>query len=168
MNKIYLSAFTLLAFVPFVFAGVTSFSVDLNKDKKNEVVQFEDGLNGGIVTVLSKDGDLVDKVAIPGHIRRVEAISLNKDNIKQILVWFETGDHYRSIAIYGLKDNELYEIFRNGSPTGIETNFESPLPSIRINIAKEANNMVYSMPEAKSNDWQIWFWNGKEFLQQQP
>ncbi|MBN2483978.1 MAG: hypothetical protein JXD21_07255 [Candidatus Omnitrophica bacterium] len=115
----------------------------------------------GIVTVYDPDTEKAHTFSMAEHMGKVEFVSLNKDAAHQIVAWSQSGMHYTNLAVYGYKDDELYKIFETGSGCGIETDFQSNPPTIKIGVPKfDEEGWSYADEPA----WEIYTWNGKTFV----
>ncbi|MCM8778264.1 MAG: VCBS repeat-containing protein [Candidatus Omnitrophica bacterium] len=148
------------------------FKIDLDNDGREEKVvvsQEFDTFSGmpplareGRVIVYKSEGSKDGEFSVPDHIEKVEFVDLNKDGRRQILVWTLGGAHYRSIFIYGYRNNSLYKIFHGGSASGIRVNLDSEKPTIEIarpNWGKE--NWSYASGEYL---WEVYSWEGRGFV----
>lgn len=166
-------AFSFLS-ISSVFADIKTYKVDLNNDGKQEIITvhriFEtipitkESLpinTDNEITVLKPDRSKVGSFSMPDHMGKVEFVSFNNDGFKQIVTYSEGGSNYTNIAIYGYKDGKLYEIFENGSACGIEADFKAVKPMIKVG---RANWKKKGWREGDEPLWQVYVWNGNEFI----
>jgi len=122
---------------------LTGYRVDLNHDGKNEIIR----VNKLKVEVFSQDKIKLGDFELFDLSDKLEFIDLNKNGQKQIAVWSQGKEGFsQSLAIYGLKNKNLYEIFKVEASGRIETGFNALLPWIR-------------------SGWTTWIWNGEQFVQ---
>lgn len=161
-----------LLFIPPAFADIDYLHTDLDDDGKQEVITVyqrfaipEKTLQfaiEGMVTVYNSDKKHVGSFSMPGHMGRIEFVSLNKDGSKQIIAWSSGGVGYTNLAIYGYKDSRLYKIFENGGVSPIEVDLEADKPIIKVgraNWEQKGRSYATGVPL-----WQVYIWNGKEFI----
>lgn len=158
-----------------------SYKVDLDNDSKKEIIVVqrlfetisEDSLPLQInsnITIFKPDGGKVDSFSMPDRMGEVEFVSLNNDGFKQIVAWSDGGMHYTNIAIYGYKDGKMYRVFENGSACGVETDFKTKKPTIRIGRAnwgakvKTEDGEEINWSYASEPLWQVYVWDGKDFI----
>jgi len=155
------------------FAEDNSYKVDLDNDAKEEVVTIEDKFETdfeGVVTVSSLDGSQSASFSMPDHIGEVEFIDLTKSGLKQIVAWSRGGMHYMNIAIYGYLYGKLYLLFQNGSACGIDTDFDTDRPVIKVGRANWGAKVItedgkeINWSYASEPLWQVYAWNGEEFV----
>lgn len=147
-----------------VLADDKSYKADLDNDGQEEIITAEDKFDTdaeGIIIVSSLDKSNIGSFTMPDHLGDIEFVDLNKDGFNQILARSYGGAHYTSLAIYGYKDSKLYKIFEAGSACGIETDFKLETPIIKIGKEKWDNE---GWSYADEPDWEIWQWDGKEFV----
>jgi hypothetical protein len=175
MNNKYL-VFIILALLLtslLAYADIKTYDVDINNDGKDELVvvyqqyTFPERTvpyaSETIVVVYKRfDFEKIGQFSMPERFDKIEFVSLNKDGVKQIVAWSDSGMHYTNIAIYGYKNGELYEIFENGSACLVETDFKAKRPMIKVGRENwEQEGWCYATGEPL---WQVYVWNGKEFV----
>jgi len=147
----------------FAFAEVETYKMDLDNDGIEEIITTEDRFNTyfeGVVTISGLNKNKLGDFAMPDHLTNIEFISLNNDSYKQVVAWSQGGAHYTNLSIYGYKDKRIYKLFENGSACGIETDFKSESPTIKIGKEQRDKEGWSYVDEP---DWEIWNWDGKEF-----
>ena len=162
----------ILSFLTFpAYAELKTYGEDLNNDGTSELIsvhqEYEEMdsaipyASEMIITVVDRTIDKSFSFSMPDHLGSVEFISLNKDGFKQIVAWSHGGNHYTNISVYGYKNNKLYKIFENGSACVIKTDFQATPPTIKVGRANwEKEGWCY----ADEPLWQIYNWNGEEFV----
>jgi hypothetical protein len=99
------------------------------------------------VEVLNYNKLKIGEFKIFGYSDKIQFVDLNNDGNKQIVLWTQGKEGYTtSLAIYGLRNNAIIEIFRVESNNRVEADFDSPWPEIK------------SGPTT-------WIWNGRNFVE---
>jgi len=143
------------------FADVRSFVADLNNDGKEETIRVEDRLDSqapATITVLTEDGDCLGSFSLPGRVLRAASFSLNKDKKEQIFAWSRDGYGYLTLTIYGLRGGSLYQLFKESSACGIDTDFDAQPPVIKVCVKEDA------VHGAAGEGEEFWLWDGEKFL----
>lgn len=169
MNKKQLTVATaLILLITFrVFAETKTYKVDLDGDGKKEVITVEDIFDPkigivveSVITVSSSDKIKLGNFSMPERFDKIDFISFNKDNSRQIAAWSNSGMHYTNLAIYGFRNGKLYSIFKNGSACLIEADFKAAKPLVKVGRANwEQKGWSYGTGEPL---WEVYQWDGKE------
>ena len=156
---------------------------DFDGDGEDEIVvsfmgQIKDSISHIsfylIYDVVDGRTQLVKEIVGREYLGEVRLIDLEKDGQKEIAIFSGGGAHSTSIYIYKY-ENGLYEcIFKNGSACLVETDFEADRPIIKVGRAKwgtkvltesgEEINWSYASGLHGDSLWQVYIWNGKEFI----
>ena len=146
-----------------LFAQAKTYKVDLDKDGKPEIITSQDMYSAeeqGKVVIEDANNNIVGSFYVLDRLTRLEFVDLNKDGNKEIVAWSSRGALYNRVAIYRYKDGKLYKIFEEGSTVGIEADFDTKPPVIRIGrIRLDKEGRSYK----RTPDWEIWVWDGKDF-----
>ncbi|MDD5431814.1 MAG: hypothetical protein PHO70_02375 [Candidatus Omnitrophica bacterium] len=139
---------------------------DLNGDMLIEIVTAEDQkdqVSKGRVAVMRKDKGEIGSFSVPGHFSNLELIELDMDGCKQIAVRSKDDSNRTYFTIHKLKNMNLVKIFEISSDSGIETEFDSTIPRIRVarNITK-----VDGSCQIKEIKWATWVWTGDRFIKE--
>jgi len=119
------------------------YTVDLDDDGRDEIIRVK-RLK---VEVLSSSRRKLGDFEIFDYSDKLEFVDLNKDGNKQIVVWTQGKEGYgKTLMIYGLRNNRLYEILKIEVSGYIDTDFYSSSPTIKTG-------------------WTTWVWDGERFVQ---
>lgn len=156
---------------------------DFDGDGKNEIiVSFAGQMRDRslprpfylIYDVINGKRKLVKTIIGNWYLGEVRIIDLEKDGQQEIAIFSHGGAHYTNLYIYKYK-NDVYEcIFEDGSACLIETDFEADKPVIKVGRAKWGTKIItedgeeidwsYASGGHGDSYWQVYVWNGKEFI----
>jgi hypothetical protein len=140
--------------------------LDLNNDGLKEIVKIEDKFDTDqefIITVMKQNKDEIDSFLIPGRFKKIEFIDLDGNGDKQIAIRYKDEIDYENLVIYKLKDESLFKIFSIGSAYGIDTEFNSTLPRIKVGRSRCTQKNCYA---GDVPDWEVWVWGGEKFIKE--
>jgi len=138
--------------------------VDLNGDAVKEVVYIDeksDCASGAVIRIKNRDQTEIDSLKVPGRFKNLKFIELNNDGQKQIAVYFEGENNFINLAIYQLKNDRLFKMFSAESEYGIDAEFGSAIPRIKIGKGRSENG-EYSANYVSEVD--TWIWDGTKFI----
>ncbi len=140
------------------------YAADLDGDGNKELVESEDktATDGITIVTVKKNAKSpeIDRITVPGKIKKIEFTELNLDQQERLVVTFEGEDDLSCIAIYHLRNNKLSKIFYASSEYGIETDF-LVIPRIRIGKVFQRNYSPNLIP-----DWETWVWASDKFVRE--
>lgn len=143
------------------------YKLDLDKDGLKEIITVEDEFDAGqefVITVMNQNKkDEIDSFSIQGRFKKIEFIDLDGDGYKQIAIRYKDEIGYENLAIYQLKDENLFKIFSVGSIYGIDTDFGSTLARVKVGRSRCTGRNCYS---GDVPDWEIWVWGGEKFIRE--
>lgn len=120
-----------------------TYTIDLDGDGRDEIIRVK-RLK---VEVLNSSRRKLGDFEIFDYSDELEFVDLNKDGNKQIVVWTQGKEGYdKTLMIYGLRNNRLYEILKIEVRGYIDTDFYSSSPAIKTG-------------------WTTWIWDGERFVQ---
>lgn len=141
-------------------------TIDLDNDGLKEVVKVDDKYDSEqnftiMVTNLKKEE--IDSFSAAGKFKKIELVDLCGDDSKQIAVHYKDTNDLYNLAIYKLKDGTLVKVFSASSGYGVDTEFDSTLPRVKIGKAKRSGGKGYSsdIPE-----WEVWVWVEDRFIKE--
>ena len=144
---------------------------DLNGDMSPEILLGFQAYSGPEVKVPSsflvlgkeKNGEFIIQYMVQGNDRfeKVELIDIDKDGFNEIVFWSGGGMHYTTLRIYKYADTNLECLFDNGSACGIDFEMTGGVPAIKVGRANwDKEGWCY----ADEPLWEVWMWNGEEFV----
>ena len=121
------------------------------------------------VTVIygAKKGDkAIAKVILGGETpKSMELFDIDKDGVKDLILYDHAGNHYTVIMIYSFKDNDYKCLFENGTACYVHE-VDTKLDPVRITIGREnwkKEGFCYAVSD-KESLLEVWEWNGEEFI----
>jgi len=145
---------------------------DLDGDSEEElIVRFRTSGDESFPTAitviygLNKDGRTIAKTILGGETpNNMELSDIDKDGIKDLILYDNCGNHYTLIMIYSYKDNDYKCIFENGTACyAYEVN--TKLDPARITIGREdweKEDFSYMVSDTESL-LEVWEWDGEKF-----
>jgi len=145
---------------------------DIDGDSENElIVRFRSSnehMPAAAITVIydfNKDKKSLTKTIIGGETpKKMELSDIDKDGIKDLILYDHAGNHYTVIKIYSFKDNDYKCLFENGTACYMyEVNTD--IDPVRITIGRENwkdEGFCYAVSDKKSL-LEVWEWDGKGF-----
>ena len=144
----------------------TEFHADLDGDGKDELIRSfrinpPDGGFPRAFTVIESNGNIVKKIIGDERPDSVQAIDLDKNGKKELIILTAGGNHYTSISVYQYKDADYKAIFEEGSASGVifEENADAPLIKIGRGDWKGKGGWDY----ASEPLWEVYKWIGERF-----
>jgi len=148
---------------------------DVDGDSTDElIVRFrtkEEDLFPIAMTVIygiNKGDKLIAKTILGGETPKdMKLFDIDKDGIKDLILYDHCGNHYTLIMIYSYKDGEYKCIFENGTACYLYK-VDTGLDPVRITIGREDwenEDFNYAVSETMSL-LEVWEWDGKEFIHQ--
>jgi len=140
--------------------------LDIDNNGLKEIVKIDDKSDAEgrfTVTVTSQKKEEIDSLSFAGKFKKIELVDLSGDDTKQLVVHYKDLDGFYNLAVYRLKDDTLTKIFSTKSIYGVDTEFDSTLPRIKVGKAKHSVGGGYSsdIPE-----WEIWVWLEDRFVKE--
>jgi len=140
--------------------------LDLDNNGLKEIVKIDDKSDTDqrfTVMVMSQKKEEIDSVSAAGKFKKIELVDLKGDDSKQIVVHYKDLDGFYNVVIYRLKDDTLIKIFSTKSSYGVDTEFDSTLPRIKVGKAKYSGGSGYS---SDVPDWEVWVWMEDRFVKE--
>ncbi|MFH1442102.1 MAG: hypothetical protein ABIH18_08710 [Candidatus Omnitrophota bacterium] len=141
------------------------YKLDLDNDGIKEITKVEKSTEPdkkSVITISSLRREEIDSFSVGGKLNKVDFIDLNEDGFKQIAVFSRDTQEKYNLAIYKMKNNQLFRLFSIASSCGIDTDFSTVLS--RIRVCKSgcegeyyANNII---------NWEVWVWSGERFIRE--
>jgi len=145
---------------------------DINGDGKDEVVvrfRSNDEEAPRVVTAVydvQGDSKVLSKAIIGlEYLNRAEMLDVDKDGVKDLILYDRSGNHYTYITIYSFKDGEYRRIFENGTACYLY-DIDAEKEKTQITIGRENwddPEFCYANSDEKSLK-EVYVWNGKEFV----
>jgi hypothetical protein len=156
----------LFLMLPLLYADGQSYKADLDRDGRAESISVADNQKSSfkemIVKIETPGKNEVVTFSVGEYLDKIEFVDLNKDGFKQVVVWSLSGAHYTNFVVYGFKAGKLYKIFENGSPCSVVADFNTEKPTIKV--CRENFDQKDWSHATGGSVWQIYVWNGKEFV----
>jgi len=107
--------------------------------------------------------DIQKQIVTGDYFGDVQLFDVNKDGIKDIIIKGNSGMHWVDLNIVAWQQGKYVTLWDTGSPSGVF--FEADKDGnaqvrIGIPLTGEKENWSY----ADEPDWEIWRWNGKDFI----
>jgi len=135
-------------------------TLDIDNDGLKEIVKVDDKFDTEqkfTIMVMSQKREEIDSFSAAGKFKKIELVDLSGDGSKQIAVQYKDLNDFYNLVIYKLKDSSLSKLFSVSSGYGVDTEFDSTLPRVKVGRAKYLGASSYS---SEVPDWEIWVWIG--------
>lgn len=140
--------------------------LDIDNNGLKEIVRVDDKFDteqNFTIVVMSQKKEEIDSFSAAGKFKKIELVDLSGDGSKQIAVQYKDTNDLYTVVIYKLKDNMLSRIFSVSSGYGVDTEFNSTLPRVKVGRAKFLGGSSYA---SDIPDWEIWVWIGDRFVKE--
>lgn len=109
--------------------------------------------------------DIQKQIVVGDYFGDVQLFDVNKDGVKDVVITGTSGMHWSDLVIIGWQNGKYETLWNTGSPSGVffETDKDGNA-QVRIGIPLTENQ---GWSYADEPDWEIWRWNGNEFVYQQ-
>lgn len=97
--------------------------------------------------------------------KSMELFDIDKDGVKDLILYDHAGNHYTVIMIYSFKDNDYKCLFENGTACYVHE-VDTKLDPVRITIGREnweKEGFCYAVSGTESL-LEVWEWNGEKFM----
>lgn len=146
---------------------------DIDGDEKDElIVRFRsegEHIPPTAITViygLNKDDKVIAKTILGGDTPKdMELFDVNKDGVKDLILYDHCGNHYTVITIYSFRDGEYECLFENGTACYVHE-VDTKLDPVRITIGREnweKEGFCYAVSDTESL-LEVWEWDGEKFM----
>lgn len=144
----------------------TELHADLDGDSKDELIRSfrinpPDGGFPRAFTVIESGGKVVKNIVGDERPEGIQAIDLDNDGRKELIILTAGGNHYTSIVVYRYEAADYRPIFEEGSASGVIFKEDAASPVIRIGRGdwKKEGGWDY----ASEPLWEVYKWIGERF-----